>query len=131
MARSLATAFTTFALAFALLRALLGSEGLELAVELVDARLHRARSAVAVPEDERADDAQQDGDELVEEVAHRTSSTSATGAAPVPQSSRAPLDHRSRFQIGATALSVSMQKRAAANASSRWGVLTATTTAAS
>src|SRR5687767_10660017 len=122
MARSLARS--------AVLLRVVRRQGSQPAIELVDARLQRGGLAVAIPQDEAADHAEADGDEEIDEVAHRRASpTSSTGRAPVAQST--PSAHVSRFQIGNVALSVSMPQRAASKASSRCGALTPTTTEAS
>src|SRR5438105_3774292 len=105
-----------------------GSECLELAGEALDVRLHRAGLAMTEPQDERAQQAQEDGDPQVDEVAHwcATSSISLTGWLHVAQS--VPPAHVSRFQMGTVDLRVSMQKRAAPKASGRWGADATTTT---
>src|SRR3954463_10660495 len=122
MARSLATRTSTL---FSLLR----RERVHLAAELVDAVVERGAVAVARPQEQRADDADDHDDAEEGETAAHRSLTSRRSVAASPQSS--PSRQRSFFQIGTVALSVSMHQRAASNASPRWGALTATTTATS
>src|SRR5687768_593589 len=96
----------------------IGRKRPELALELLDAGLERARLPVAIPEHEDGDAADHDGDAEVEEVAHPIGST---GVARVPHPCCSPPAQISRFQMGSVAFSVSMAKRAASNASPRCG----------
>ena len=89
------------------LRPLLGRQGAQLAVELVDAVLDRRRLPVAQPQHQPADAAQHEREQEIEEIAHRSADTASIGCASVPQSE--PPAHVSFFQIGTVALSVSMQ----------------------
>src|SRR5260221_3423925 len=95
--------------------------------ERVHVGFHRPRLAVAEPEQAAADEADHDGDTEKDQLRHEP--TSVTACEPVPQSD--PPAHVSFFQIGTVDLSVSMTKRAAENASARWGDDTTTTTAES
>src|SRR5688572_3611902 len=113
MARSLATGPPLVALVVS--RRAVGGQGVELALEVADVGLHRAGLAAAHPQDPAADQAQDQGDAQEDECVHARG-TSATGWAQADQSS--PPAQTSRFQIGAVAFSVSMQNRAASNASS-------------
>src|SRR5215471_3402454 len=107
-----------------------GSEGLHLAPEVVDAGLQRGRRAVAVVEHQAADDRDDDGDHEEEDGAHgQIAPASTMCCASRPQLS--PPSQVSRFQIGTVALSESMAKRAASNASPRWGAEATATTALS
>src|SRR5688500_6333277 len=105
MARSRATSGTPLVARRVLL---LGGEGAHLALELVDPVVEARGVAVAHVEDQRAADAQGDGDQEEHEAVH-ASPTSTTSWAQRPQSS--PPSQVSRFQIGTVALSVSMQNR--------------------
>src|SRR5207302_9349987 len=98
---------------------------LQLAGEALHVGLHGPRLAVPQPQDEAADEADDHGQAQIGEIGHETW-TSSTGWAQADQSE--PPSHVSRFQMGTVALSVSMQKRAAAKASGRCGADAATTT---
>src|SRR5690606_36245444 len=107
---------------------LAGGERLHLPPEALDARLERRRRPVARPEHERADEHDDRGDGEEHDRVHGAgASTSVMCWASSPQLS--PPAHVSRFQMGTVRFRVSMPKRAAANASSRWGAETTTTTA--
>src|SRR5947209_15749771 len=98
---------------------------LQLAGEPLHVRLHRPRLPVPQPQDQRAEERQHDGDTEIHEVGH-DEATSSTGWLHSAQS--LPPSQVSRFQMGTVALRVSMQKRAASNASARWGAEAATNT---
>ena len=83
------------------------------------ARPQRARPRA---EDDEAEHHQQEDQALHQRPT--VGDVAAARRAPSP----APSAHVSRFQIGTVAFSVSMPKRAASNASPRWGADTATTT---
>src|SRR3954453_5361199 len=109
----------------------------ELARELLHVRLHRARLAVPRPEDHRAQQRQHDSDAEIHEVGHcaGTSWTSSTSSISLTwltgwlhSAQSLPPSHVSRFQMGTVVLSVSMQNRAASNASPRCGADTAIST---
>src|SRR5438067_1422613 len=113
--------------------ALVGSQCPQLAVERLDPGFDRRGLAVAHDDDQGDDHAHHQGRDQVEQVLHQvvvafepSSSTSVTSWAQVPQST--PPSHVSRFQIGTVALRVSIPKRAASNASPRWGALATTIT---
>src|SRR3954463_4476671 len=116
-------------------RLLLGSEGLQLPGELLDARLHRLRLAVPHVQHERPEHAQDDDDAEVDQVAHGAGSgcgTSAAGCRSVAHAPPSPPPARvSRCQTGTLTLSAPMKKGRAANASGRCGADARTTTATS
>src|SRR5207248_1451038 len=105
-----------------------GGERLQLAVEGIDAGLHRGRLPIAQHDDQRDQRAYDNHTGKIDQILHAycADPTSAIAVASVPQSD--PPDHVSFFQIGTVDLRVSMPYRAASNASPLCGALATTTT---
>src|SRR5262245_35164403 len=103
-------------------------ERVHLSAEGVDARMQTGRLALAEYEDGRADGGDQHGGDEEPDRTHGRAASGTSVAATRSWPSRphaSPPSHVSFFQIGTVALTASMAKRAAANASGRCGVDTA------